>query len=83
MNTNENEYLDVSDVAQLLCISKNAVYGLIRRRRIPYYKSTKKVLFKKSEVLAFVNVGRNPTRKEILDRVHTDNIKFKKIKDGG
>jgi len=76
MNPNENEYIDISDVAQMLCISKQSVYMLVYRKKIPFYKPVKKLLFKRCEIQRFIDKTREQTEKEIAWKVHNDNIKF-------
>lgn len=45
--------LTVKDMAELLGISTSAVYTLVHRRRIPYRKFGKRVVFLREEVEEF------------------------------
>jgi len=43
-------FLSVEQTAEYIKLAKPTIYGLIHKKKIPFHKSGKKVLFKKSEL---------------------------------
>ncbi|RYD51402.1 MAG: DNA-binding protein [Sphingobacteriales bacterium] len=61
------ELLTMDDTALLLGISKSHLYKLTSQRMIPHFKPTGKiVLFKRAELLDWVEKGRVSTQQELL-----------------
>jgi excisionase family DNA binding protein len=50
-------YLTVQQAADLIKLAKGTVYGLVHRNAIPYHKSGKRVLFKRSELESWLLTG--------------------------
>jgi len=48
------EFMDVNKAAEYLLLARNTIYALIYRKAIPYYKSARKVYFKKADLDAYV-----------------------------
>jgi excisionase family DNA binding protein len=48
------EYLNVDEAAGLIGRTVHAVYRLVARRQIPYRKHGRRLLFKRSELLEFL-----------------------------
>lgn len=46
------------------------VYGWVRNNLIPFYKKGKKLSFKKSEIDAWLDAGRNKTDEEIAEEAN-------------
>jgi len=65
--TVNKEILSIAEVSEMLNISKSTVYGMNNRRVIPFIKQGKKVYYKRSEILEWLNRGRIKTQKEIED----------------
>ncbi|MFN3405929.1 MAG: helix-turn-helix domain-containing protein [Cytophagaceae bacterium] len=55
----EKEILGVAELASLLQLSNSTIYAMVNKRLIPYYKKGKKLLFSKSEIIEWINSGRN------------------------
>lgn len=55
---NEVEFMDLEEASQFLKLKKSTIYQLVFRKEIPYYKSTKKLLFKKNELVDWVESNR-------------------------
>lgn len=49
-----SEYLTTEDVADLLRCSRQAVYDRLRRHPIPHYRSGKRLLFTRNDVMAWL-----------------------------
>ncbi len=61
--------MTVSELAEFLHITKAAVYQLTHAHKIPYYTPTgRKVLFKRSEMIAYAEQGRIASVEEITSR---------------
>lgn len=50
-------WLTVADAAEYLRCSESRIYGLVSARRIPYVKDGSRVLFRRSELDAWVREG--------------------------
>jgi len=50
-------YLTVKEAAEFLKIVTGSLYNLISQNKVPYHKSGKKVLFKKSELVEWLANG--------------------------
>jgi excisionase family DNA binding protein len=64
-NKPDDEWLDVNGAAKHLKISKNTLYSLTSKRKIPFYKRGKPIFFLKSELDAWLKAGRIDTTEEI------------------
>jgi len=65
----EKVYIDINEAAELLCMSKWTIYGLVRESKIPYYKPYKKLLFKRQELIDSVEAKRYMTAKEFVKAI--------------
>ncbi len=65
INQNETEFMDINEVSKFLKLKKSTIYQLVFKRGIPFHKCTKKLLFKKSELIEWVEKDRVPTIKEL------------------
>ena len=55
---NEDSFLNVSEAADLLRTTKVGIYNLVSRKRIAAYKPFGQLLFKKTELLFYVESSR-------------------------
>ena len=63
--TNESTLINIQEAAALLNLAVNTMYEKTSEKLIPHYKHGKKIMFKKSELLAWVESRRVPTVHEI------------------
>lgn len=63
----EEKLMNVKEAASFLGESVATLYGRTCRNQIPFYKRGKKLYFKKPELLAWVEKGRNKTIDEIQE----------------
>jgi excisionase family DNA binding protein len=56
------EFLNVIEAAEFLKLKRSTLYQLTHRRKIPFYKTGKKILFKKQDLILFIE---NTRRAEI------------------
>jgi len=59
------EILTVDEAAACLKLARQTVYGLVSKRAIPHYKRNKRLYFKRSELLAWIDEGKQSTRSEM------------------
>ena len=61
----ENEIMNLGQLAKYIDLSKSAIYKHTSTRNIPFYKSSKRIYFKKSEIDAWLTKNRISTIDEI------------------
>ncbi len=71
------EILTITDASELLNLAKPTIYGLTSKGEIPYFKKAKKLYFKRSELLEWLNGGRHKTNAEI-EQEATNYLKSKR-----
>jgi excisionase family DNA binding protein len=74
----QNDILTIEQAAKLLSLSVPTIYGYVHRKAIPYSKPGKRLYFKRTELLSWINDGRKKTLEEIESEAHTLLIKPKK-----
>ncbi len=62
-----SEILSIDEVAKLLNLARQTIYGLCSRRAIPFYKKNKRLYFKRSEILTWIDEGRKKMQVEFDD----------------
>ncbi|SMD37641.1 transcriptional regulator, AlpA family [Reichenbachiella faecimaris] len=63
----EERLLNVREAARYLGDAVATLYGRTSKNEIPFYKRGKKVYFKKSELLAWIEEGRVKSQSQIMD----------------
>jgi len=71
MQRKETEFMSIDEASQFLKLKKATIYQMVFKREIPFYKSTKKLLFKKSDLIDWVEKDRIYTLKELETQLHT------------
>ena len=61
----EVEFMDIEEASKFLKLRKSTIYQMVFKRGIPFYKSTKKLLFKKNELIEWIESSKIPTLKEL------------------
>ena len=64
-STNESTLINIQEAAALLNLAVNTIYEKTSEKIIPHYKHGKKIMFKKSELLAWVESRRVKTIQEM------------------
>lgn len=57
--------IDISEACKIIGKAKPTIYTLVRERKIPCYKSGKKLYFFEDELLDWISKGRKKTLQEI------------------
>ncbi|PIB34981.1 hypothetical protein BFP72_06030 [Reichenbachiella sp. 5M10] len=66
----EERLLNVREAARYLGDAVATLYGRTSKNEIPFYKRGKKVYFKKSELLAWIEEGRVKSQSQIVSATH-------------
>lgn len=56
--SNPIEFLDAGQAADFLHLAKQTLYTLTHKKKVPFYKNGKKILFKKHELQEWMDSGR-------------------------
>ena len=77
------EWMNIDDLRQYLPShpAKQTIYGWVNDKLIPYYKTSKKLTFKKSEIDDWLHQGHRKSSEE-LQREAGEFINRKKMKGG-
>lgn len=67
--TDENELLTIDEAANFLKLARQTVYGLTSKRAIPFFKRNKRLYFKKTELLKWIEEGRKKTQVEFDEEI--------------
>ncbi|HEX7870575.1 MAG TPA: helix-turn-helix domain-containing protein [Chryseobacterium sp.] len=62
--------IGINEVSALIGKAKATIYTLVRERKIPCYKSGKKLYFFEDEILEWISSGKKKTIKEIEKDAH-------------
>jgi excisionase family DNA binding protein len=62
--SDDKEIMDLKEVAAFLKVSKHTIYRLTHRREIPHYKKGGKLYFKREEIEAYRDSGKQLTHEE-------------------
>jgi excisionase family DNA binding protein len=76
--TNEATLINIQEAAALLNLAVATIYEKTSEKLIPHYKHGKKIMFKKSELLAWVESRRVKTIHEIRKEATSQILKTRK-----
>ena len=62
---NEVIYLNIEEASQFIKMKKTSIYQLVYQRKIPFYKRGKILLFKKSELVNWIESKRFETLEQL------------------
>ncbi len=69
-------YITAPEVAELLGVKPKYVYQLTSKHKIPYYCPTgRKILFKREEIIAYIERSRVASYSEAVSQAHTQMVK--------
>ena len=75
---NQSTLINIQEAAALLNLSVNTIYEKTSEKLIPHYKHGKKIMFKKSELLAWVESRRVKTIHEIRQEAVSQTLKVRR-----
>ncbi len=70
---NEDRFLSMEEAARVLQISQSSMEKISASNKIPRYKPGKRVFFKESDLLAYMNSSRISSIDEILGNSKSNN----------
>ena len=62
--TSTDEMIGIDEACIILNMKKSTVYANVQQGRIPYYRPSKKLLFKRAELIDWLETGRRKTTVE-------------------
>jgi excisionase family DNA binding protein len=65
-NNQKAEVLSADQAAEFLHIAKQTLYSLTSRRKIPFYKNGKKILFRRGDLEEWLNSGKHEQQSTLL-----------------
>jgi len=65
------EFLNINELSEYIGMPVNTIYYKTSKREIPFYKPSRKLLFKKDEIDNWVSLFRISTQSEINDSVNS------------
>jgi len=75
---NQSTLINIQEAAALLNLAVNTIYEKTSEKIIPHYKHGKKIMFKKSELLAWVESRRVKTIHEIRKEAANQTMKVRR-----
>jgi excisionase family DNA binding protein len=67
----ENDiFFSIDELSEYLKISKSSIYGFVHRKKIPYYKFSRSLNFKKTEIDLWINSKKTEIKPDIDQRVY-------------
>jgi excisionase family DNA binding protein len=75
---NRRELMNIQEAAALLNLAVNTIYEKTSERTIPFYKHGKKIMFKKSELLAWIDSRKVKTIRDIQNEAKGQTPRRKK-----
>lgn len=74
--TKQAEILTITEASDLLKLAKQTLYQLTSRRAIPFYKKNKRIYFKRTELIAWLEEGKQKTQEQFDNELlsHIQNL---------
>lgn len=60
---NQSQILNINQAAKFLNLAKPTVYALTSKKKVPFFKTGKKLYFKRSELLEWIEAGKQKITK--------------------
>ena len=71
-NNQKAEVLSADQAAEFLHIAKQTLYSMTSRRKIPFYKNGKKILFRRGDLEEWLNSGKH----EQISKIEKDAMNY-------
>ncbi|MEZ5031621.1 MAG: helix-turn-helix domain-containing protein [Saprospiraceae bacterium] len=72
------ELLTIEEASIFLNLAKPTIYSLTSRRELPFFKTGKKLYFKRSELLSWIEKGKQKTIEETVDNLRLNRKRIGK-----
>jgi excisionase family DNA binding protein len=67
---NDVVFLNIDETSEFIKMKKSSIYQLVYLRKIPYYKRGKLLLFKKSELVQWIESKRIETFEKLAEKTN-------------
>jgi predicted DNA-binding transcriptional regulator AlpA len=65
VSNDEEDFMNIDQVSSFVGLAKPSVYGLVHKQKIPYFKASSRLYFKKSEIVNWITSSRVKTKQEL------------------
>ena len=63
--SNDDDFMTIEQVSSFVGLTKTTIYGLTHERKIPHFKASKRLYFKKSDIVKWITSGKVKTKQEL------------------
>ena len=60
-----NDFINIQETSELIGLAKSTIYGLVHRKKIPYYKVGKVLYFSREGILKWISDSQYNTKSDI------------------
>lgn len=71
---NEAIFLNIDETSEFIKMKKSSIYQLVYQRKIPFYKRGKILLFKKSELVRWIEEKKMDTLENLANKVNLTSV---------
>jgi excisionase family DNA binding protein len=64
-SNSDDDFMNIEQVALFIGLAKPTVYGLVHKGKIPHFKASKRLYFKKSDIVKWITSSKVSTKQEI------------------
>lgn len=68
--SDEDVFMSIDETVKIINLSKATIYGLTHRKEIPFHKRGKRLYFLKSEILQWIQSGKQESKSELEIRAN-------------
>ncbi len=68
--TQEDEFLNIDELSQLIGLTKPTIYGHVHRNTVPFIKKGKMLRFSKIDILNWLQDGKSKSKADIDNQVN-------------
>lgn len=61
----DDDFMNIEQVSSFIGLAKPTVYGLAHKRQIPHFKASKRLYFKKSDIVKWITTSKVTTKQEL------------------
>lgn len=69
-SNDDEDFMNIDQVSSFIDLAKPSVYGLVNKRKIPHFKSGKRLYFKKSDIVQWITSTKVSTKQEMEDKAN-------------
>ena len=69
-SNDDEDFMNIDQVSSFIDLAKPSVYGLVNKRKIPHFKSGKRLYFKKSDIVQWITCCFVCSKQEMEDKAN-------------